>query len=304
MKCHYFLLILLLMPMHLLAQTYTRQDSLRGSNGRGRDWWDVLKYELTIQFDTGQQYISGTNRITFRIVKPPSDSMQIDLQEGMEIPDFTKEAGLDLQRVHYPREGNVYWVVLPDNNWKIGEVYSIYLSFRGRPRIAKNAPWDGGFIRTKDSLGNAWTAVACQGLGASCWWPCKDYQGDKPDSGMQIDFSLRNFSNGLVSNGRDASNGTDTIGVADDLGNIVIARPFFYNVKNPINNYNVTFYIGDYAHWQDTLMGEKGKLDLDFYPLKYNGQRARKQFAVTKQMLHCFEYWMGRILFMKTATSW
>jgi aminopeptidase N len=66
-----------------------------------------------------------------------------------------------------------------------------------------------------------------------------------------------------------------------------------WEVKNPINSYDVTFYIGDYVHWHDTLMGEKGQLDLDFYALRYNEEKARKQFAVVKEMIHCFEYWMG-----------
>jgi len=66
-----------------------------------------------------------------------------------------------------------------------------------------------------------------------------------------------------------------------------------WQVRNPINTYNATFYIGDYAHWHDTLHGEKGVLDLDFYPLKYNMAKAKKHWAVTKDMLRCFEYWMG-----------
>jgi aminopeptidase N len=68
---------------------------------------------------------------------------------------------------------------------------------------------------------------------------------------------------------------------------------YSWKVKNPINLYDVSFYIGDYMNWKDTLMGEKGKLDLSFYVLRYNEERAKKHFAVTKQMLHCFEYWMG-----------
>jgi aminopeptidase N len=70
-------------------------------------------------------------------------------------------------------------------------------------------------------------------------------------------------------------------------------QPATWEVKNPINTYNTTFYIGNYASWTDTMKGEKGILDLSFYPLKHNEQKARKHFAVTKQMLHCFEYWMG-----------
>ena len=30
--------------------------------------------------------------------------------------------------------------------------------------------------------------VACQGLGASVWYPCKDHQSDEPDNGAIISY--------------------------------------------------------------------------------------------------------------------
>ncbi|NDC41078.1 MAG: M1 family peptidase, partial [Chitinophagia bacterium] len=145
-----------------------------------------------------------------------------------------------------------------------------------------------GISWTHDSLGNPWIAVSCQGLGASAWWPCKDAQWDEPEMGMDMQFTVKGKPGGgssrpfqLVSNGRSVGQLPDAAGV------------WHWAVKNPINNYDVTFYAGDYVHWHDTLMGEKGKLDLDFWVLRANEQRARRQFAVVKPMLHCFEYWMG-----------
>src|SRR5580658_5639897 len=70
----------------LIANTtfaYTHADTLRGSNGRGRDWWHVTRYDLQVAFDTGNKNISGINQVFFNIIKTPHDSMQIDLQEPM-----------------------------------------------------------------------------------------------------------------------------------------------------------------------------------------------------------------------------
>jgi aminopeptidase N len=124
-------------------------------------------------------------------------------------------------------------------------------------------------------------AVSCQGLGASVWWPCKDAQWEEPEEGMRISMEV---PAGLmaISNGRKEAQLT--------MGDNTITT---WEVRNPINNYDVTFYIGDYVHWSDTAMGEKGKLDLDYYVLRNNEAKARKQFEVVKQMIHCFEYWMG-----------
>jgi aminopeptidase N len=52
--------------------------------------------------------------------------------------------------------------------------------------------------------------------------------------------------------------------------------------------------IGKYSNWTDTLMGEGGKLDLSFWALTENLDKAKKQFTQAKPMLHCFEHWFGK----------
>ncbi|MEO6832887.1 MAG: M1 family metallopeptidase [Chitinophagaceae bacterium] len=293
-----FLLLFIVLVQPFFGFGYTHQDTLRGSNGRGRDWWNVVKYDLTINIDTATKTISGTNAMTFKVIAPPRDSMQIDLQEGMELE--MPHACVDCPQPFsnpFVREGNVYWITKPNQAYKVGGEYSIELNFQGKPRIAKNPPWDGGLIWTKDSLGKPWIAVACQGLGASVWWPCKDYQGDEPDRGMQfwVEESFERNPYKIISNGR-FTDGDSIIQEDPVTGGIAtkwVADIHFWHVQNPINTYDVTFYIGDYAHWHDTLRGEKGVLDLDFYPLKYNEAKARKQWSVVKEMLRCYEYWLG-----------
>jgi aminopeptidase N len=66
-----------------------------------------------------------------------------------------------------------------------------------------------------------------------------------------------------------------------------------WEVKNPINNYNLIPYIGKYVNFSDTAMGEKGKLDLNYWVLDYNLEKAKEQFKQVKPMLRAFEYWFG-----------
>jgi aminopeptidase N len=69
------------------------------------------------------------------------------------------------------------------------------------PQEARNAPWDGGFIWTKDLKGNPWIAVACEGASASSWWPDKDHLSDEPDNAcinLLIPQSLTAVSNGTL----------------------------------------------------------------------------------------------------------
>jgi aminopeptidase N len=269
---------------------YTHADTLRGSNGRGRAWWDIQHYDLDVHFDTLNKSIRGRVTISFNVSQQPTDSMQIDLQEPMIIDSVIvgerKPQGkqsYDGHEMAFTKEGNVWWITGGFTNWRAGDHRQIIVCYHGAPRIAVRAPWDGGFTWTTDSTGKLWAAVSCQGLGASVWWPCKDAQFDEPDSGMDIRLHIpANYS--AVSNGRLVDTSIDR---ADGY------KAWHWQVKNPINNYDATFYIGDYMQWHDTLAGEKGKLDLDFWVLRYNEARARKQFAVVKSMIHCFEYWMG-----------
>ena len=262
---------------------YTRQDTLRGSNGPGRIWWDVLRYDLSVDLDSATSSLKGRNVMRFLVLSNPAGSMQIDLQDSMLL-DEVKWAGRQLR---FTREGNVYWITHPFDSKVVGSTEELELIFHGKPRKAVMPPWDGGVIWTKDSRGKPWLAVACQGLGASSWWPCKDQQADEPDSGMSITLStLKGLQS--ISNGRmqpfDPTSKAFRNGLADAIR---------WEVRNPINTYNASFYIGDYAHWQDTFRGENGILDLDFYPLKHNEAKARTHWAVTKEMLRCFEYWLG-----------
>jgi len=257
---------------------YTHADTLRGSNGICRNWWDVQHYDLNVKFDTAAKSISGKNEITLTVAARAHDSMQIDLQEPMVLDHVI----LNDENVSVTHEGNVWWLRYPFHKWAKGSKHNLTLYFHGKPRLAKLPPWNGGFVWTNDSLGHAWIAVACQGLGASVWWPCKDVQWDEPDSGVQMHYCVPDEMT-CIGNGR-------LIGKKQEANHYTC---WDWEVKNPINNYDITFYIGDYYYWKDTLSGEKGLLDLDFYALDYNKERAMQQFAVVKPMIHCFESWMG-----------
>lgn len=280
-----FILSALLYSATGFGRGYTHADTLRGSNGPHRAWWDVLRYELSVDFDTVSQSISGTNRIVFLCGDTRSDSMQIDLQRPMELDSAFLISGTDAapvsSKVQIVNENNVWWLKHPFSRLEKGTEASVLLYYHGSPRKAVNPPWDGGFSWKRDSLDRLWISVSCQGLGASVWWPCKDAQWDEPENGMKVTIST---PYGLQT----VSNGVMTI---NSVGGGKITTE--WEVRNPINNYDVTFYIGHYVEWHDTLMGGKGKLNLSYYVLDYNEQRARQQFTVVKQMIHCFEYWMG-----------
>mgnify|MGYP003644967052 CR=1 FL=1 len=256
-------------------RAFTRQDTLKGSITPEREWWDLNHYDLKVKIDPNKKFISGTNIVTYTVLEP-NQLLQIDLQAPMKLLSAEQNG----QNLSIKTEGNAHFISL-NRKQNIGDLNKIMLTFEGNPKVALRAPWDGGWVWTHDKTGNPFIANANQGIGASVWWPNKDHPYDEVDS-LNVEATV---PKGLiaVSNGR----------LVDSLQNKDQNTTFFWEVKNPINNYGVNINIADYANFKETYAGEKGKLDLDFYVLKENLEKAQKQFKQVPAMLEAFEYWLG-----------
>ncbi|GEM53653.1 peptidase M1 [Empedobacter brevis NBRC 14943 = ATCC 43319] len=256
---------------------FTRQDSLRGTNNEFRNWWDVKKYKVSVEPDFQSKTIKGKTTIIFdKTNTQQSDLLQIDLQHPMTV-SAVKLNGKKIS--NFKRDGNVYFITV--GNKIKSNSNQLELEYSGNPRVAKNAPWDGGWIFTKDQKDRDWMSVAVQGLGASAWFPNKDYLGDEPDNGMELEIIVPKELVG-VGNGRFVSK-------KEMNGKMA----YTWKVVNPINNYNIIPNIGHYVNFKDIYEGEKGKLDLDYYVLDYNLEQAKSQFEQAKLMLKSFEHWFG-----------
>ena len=274
---------------------FTHADTLRGSLNTERRY-DVLKYDISFTPDFENKSILGKNTITYR---DSSFSMQvnntdmqqigviqIDLQEPLQIDSIIQ----DDQKLEFKREGNVFHVkTLKETSNKKKQLESctncirqLTIYYHGNPQIAVRPPWGGGFIFTRDSLGRPWMSVACEGTGASVWYPCKDYLGDEPDSGAILTI-IAPDSLVAVANGRLIKKSSSLKGMVS----------WTWAVVNPINNYDIIPYIGKYVNWHNTFYGQKGNLDCNFWVLDYDLQKAKKHFTVVDSMLRCFEYWFG-----------
>ena len=271
--------LLQLLLIMIIAQPCMAQDSLRGSITAERAWWDVVMYDITVEPQFDNKTIDGTNLITFKTIAA-GKRMQLDLQEPMEITDVRQNAEGGGQKIRFERSGNVYYLDF-ESALKKNKTYCIEIKFSGKPREAITPPWDGGWIWRKDKYGNPWMTVACQGLGASVWYPCKDHQSDEPDSAslsIIIPDSLV-----AIGNGRLRSKTAAGIGKSK----------YVWAVSNPINNYNIIPYIGKYVNWSEKYDGEKGALDINYWVLQEDEEKAKKQFTQVLPMLRCFEYWFG-----------
>ncbi len=258
------------------AQVFTHEDTLRGSITPERIWWDLKYYELRVSVNPAEKSILGSTSVFYEVLKP-HQIIQIDLQPPLKIEKVTQDG----QELSFKQDGkNAYMISLKKEQIK-GKNESIIVTYSGKPIIAKRPPWDGGFQWVKDKAGNDFVATSCQGLGSSAWWPCKDHMYDECDSmlvSVTVPKNLTDVSNGRLRKVKENADGTKT---------------YDWFVRNPINNYGINVNIGNYVHFDEVFVGEKGNLSMDYYVLPENLDKAKEQFKQASMMMKAFEHWFG-----------
>jgi aminopeptidase N len=252
----------------------TRADILRGAYGPYRANNDLLFYHLDIRVDPEKKFISGKNTIRFKMLKDDA-RIQLDLTDALNIEKIL----FGSTPLKYERDSGAVFVDFPET-LHAGHVYAIDFYYSGSPVQTGRF---GGFTFGKDPSGHPWIYTACEGIGASIWWPNKDQWRDEAKN-MQISVSI---PNGLV----DVSNGR-FVGKTD-LGDGYTRWDWF--VHYPINNYDVSLNIGNYQHFSDRL----GHLSMDFYALPEDLDKAKKQFTQAKGMLQAYQHYFGDYPFKK-----
>lgn len=266
------------------GETIKSEDSLKGSNTSYRDFWDVKKYELSVEPNFEKKTVSGSNLMSFEITKDVKNpTFQIDLQQPMEY-QF-----IGLNKCFTPKRKGDFIFIETKKSFKKGEKYTFNIQFSGNPKVAKKEPWDGGWVFSKDKKGNPFMSVAQEGDGVSLWLPSKDLWSDEPDQGIVMKIitpkDLVGVGNGrLIKQTQEKDKNT-----------------FTWEVKNTINPYSIVPNVGKYVNFKDSFDGEKGKLDLDYWVLDYQLEKAKKQFQQVKPMMQAFEYWFGAYPFYEDS---
>src|SRR5215469_242368 len=246
----------------------TRFQMLRGAYGPYRANNDLLYYHLDIRVDPAQKFIIGKNTIRFRMLKDDR-RIQLDLSEALQVNKILYGTTV----LKYERDTGAVFVDFPETLHN-GQVYSIDFYYSGHP--AETGRF-GGITFKKDASGHDWINTACEGIGASVWWPNKDQWRDEVEN-MDISVAI---PSGLV----DVSNGK-FVG-KHDMGDGYTR--WDWQVHYPINNYDVSLNIGNYVHFSNKL----GDLNLDFYSLPEELEKAKTQFAQAREMLEAYQHYFG-----------
>lgn len=292
MHTNRFLILLIILftvfcDKSIAQQSFSRVDTLRGSITNERAWWDVKRYDIIVEPNFSDKSIRGQVDLLYQVISPNGKTpLQIDLKNPLTIDSIL----LNNHRVEYTRVLQSYHVHVPDQKKNNRHTLQIYYS--GKVVEAVNPPWQGGWIFTKDTLNRDWVTVTSHGsAGSSIWFPSKDHQGDEPDKGVSLTMivpdTLVAVSNGRLVDVSNLSNNTTS---------------YKWEVKNTINSYSITPYIGKYVNIQESYPGEKGKLDLSYWVLDYNRDVAKIYFSnEVKPMLAAYEHWFGAYPFYEDS---
>ncbi|MBD3636554.1 MAG: M1 family metallopeptidase [Crocinitomicaceae bacterium] len=263
-------------PQPAKIRTFKEKDSLLGYLNEYRKNYDVTYYDLDLKIEPSKKIISGEVQIYFDAVVPVK-KMQIDLAERLKIDSILDNNG---QRLSYSRNYTAVTVNLK-NTIMISGSSKITVYYHGKPQVARKPPWKGGVVWKKKE-GKWFCGVACEDDGANIWWPCKDHIKDKADS-IKVRYTIPQ-GHTCVGNGRLVAHEKTFDGF----------ERFTWKTSYPINNYNLSFYIGDYEHFQIDYEHKDSKLKkLDFYVRKENLTQAKTHFQQAVKILNIYEDFFG-----------
>jgi aminopeptidase N len=238
--------------------------------------YDVKHYDLVLAVDPDAKAIEGT--LTMRaLLTGPAAKLALDLDPALTVHG----AKLDGSVVPFAHENGRIWIT-PANALEAGTEIALEIAYDGKPREARNPPWDGGFTWKKTKSGEPWIATSCQGEGGDLWWPCKDHPSDKP-AGVDLHITV---PKGLVV----ASNGTMQ-GKPKVGGKLAT---FHWRVVSPISNYCIALNIAPYVVLDDTFPCIDGtKMPIQFFVLPESVEKAKRCMKQFLDHVKCFEEILG-----------
>lgn len=223
--------------------------------------FDVTYYEIDLGVDPSARSIAGGVTTVARILEP-TRRLVLDLDTTFTVSRITELFGGRSRELPWERRGGRLWIDL-ERERAAGSTAAVRVEYSGNPRVAPQAPWDGGFVWARTEGGQPWIATAVQGEGPDVWWPSKDHVSDKPDS---VGIHIRVPEPLVV-----ATNGRlrDVDGHEDDT------RTYRYHVSTPISAYNIALNIAPYEIIEgelDSVAGEE--MEVLFFALPEDEERA------------------------------
>lgn len=277
--------ILCFLGICLISVFYAKcQTDILDSGGKlssAQASYDVNFYDLKLQINPDEKHISGKLLIDAIIVQPLSEFV-LDLDSLLKVEMIRQiNPSKSFQNVSFSHiNGKI--VISLTHTFQAGENIKLEVLYSGKPRIAPNPPWEGGFTFSKTTSGAHWIATSCQTNGADLWWPVKDHVSDEPDS-MALHIRVPNplvvASNGKLVSAEKHADATTT---------------YHWYISTPINVYNVALNIAPYEVISGKMRSVAGdEFPVVFYALPEDAEKAKKLFPEIIAHLQFYEKYLG-----------
>lgn len=236
----------------------------------------VTFYDLDVAIDPDERSIDGTLRVVADVVHP-MEWLVLDLDTVFTIHGTYDRFGT---RAGTERRGGRIWIQL-ERVYQPGDRIERTVHYSGKPRVAANPPWSGGFTWSQTASGEPWISVSCQTQGADIWWPVKDHPSDRPDSvavNITVPAGLVAASNGRLRGVRETEQTT--------------TWNWFMSV--PVNPYNVSVNIAPYEIISDVYTSVTGEeVETIFWVLPEDVDKGKQLFPQFIEQMRFLEEIVG-----------
>lgn len=206
---------------------------------------DIRHYTLSLDVDISNQAIDGFLEADL-ILQNSADTILFDLIDQFSVSKII----IDRQAINFRRRDDKVFIFGRDRFF--AGRHKVKIEYGGKPPIAVNPPWEGGFTWTTDKNGKPWVVINCQTDGAKIYFPCKDHPSDEPNEGVDLFVTV---PKGLTVAAFGLLAGTSSKGNK---------TTFHWKTNYTISNYCILFNIADYqlvSRPYKTILGNTVPMD-------------------------------------------
>lgn len=235
------------------------------------------KADLSLKLDPQTRSVSGNAVLNFK-ANAVLKRLVLELDKNLKIESVSINGkALHSEAISNP-DGRLFLSL--DQAMNKGEIAEVNIRYQGVPRIAKRAPWDGGFVWSQTSTGAPWIASAVQGEGCDLFWPCIDHPMGKPQL-MRLHITV---PSPLVVAGN---------GIAQGMDEKDGWRTYHWQIKHP-STYGIAMNVGPYELLEDSYQSRFGnRIALKMWHLPGNQEKAKHLMSEFAPMLDFFESKFG-----------
>ena len=245
---------------------------------------DIRHYTVALDVNPADQSINGYTEIDLNLTQP-TNNLLFDFWHGLKI----SQLWINGKTQTYTHTEDDYIKVPLAQQLPAGKV-KVKIAYGGKPGVATNPPWTGGFQWAKDSKGNPWISITCQGEGAKIYFPCKDHPSDEPNEGADMIITV---PKGLIATAPGLLQKTTTKGNK---------TTYHWKTNYTISNYCILFNIAKYKmakRMYTTIDGNK--VPIEYYVTEENFDKAEHFLDLYEQSCHILEKYFGEYPWAKEA---